>query len=116
MSSSEKKDKGSPLLRGAVLPAAVVAGGLATGSLAGAYAPRYIAKIPRVAEYLRHASEADKAKILKRLKWGTGTLGTAAGGALAAGLNYQIEKEIDKKRKAEKTAMFMACMRHIGEM
>lgn len=112
---STNKEKSSPFLRGAVVPALTVAGGVGTGGIVGAHTAKNIANLPRIKEILDAASPAQKAKYLKRIGFASGALGSSLGMGVAAGSKYFLDRELEKRKNAEKTAMFMHCLQALRE-
>lgn len=111
-----KKERGYPTLKGAVVPAAAVGGGMYLGSLVGGTASRGIVNSKGMKQFLRRASRAEKKKMLSRITTISRGAGGIAGGAVSA-LAYKALQDELKKKDAEKTAMFLACfdeLRRLG--
>lgn len=117
MTRSKKEDTGSPIIKGVLLPAAAVGGGMFLGSLAGGTLARAIQKSKKVQEVVGRMSPAERQKLLYRIRLGTTGIGTAAGAASSALAYRALQEELDKrKRSREKTAMYLACLSEIREL
>ena len=105
-----KQDRGS-ILRGALLPAAAVGTGIFAGSILGANLSKAIVNTAGMKQFLRNATQEEKARFFRRLKLATGAVGGASGAA-TSGISYaMLQQELEKRKKAkerEKTAMYAA--------
>lgn len=112
-------DTGHPILKGALLPAAATAAGMMGGSLMGGTAAKALIDSRGIQQFLRRATPAQKAKLLNRIRIGTTALGGAAGAGVG-GISYKVLegelKKLEQDKSSEKTAMFLVCLEHIGEL
>jgi hypothetical protein len=111
-----KNEKGYPVLKGALVPAAFVGGGIYLGSLMGGSASRAVLNTPGMQQYLQRATPAQKKRLVSRIATASRGFGGVAGGAISA-ISYKILQDELKKKDAEKTAMFLACfdeLRRLG--
>lgn len=111
-----KNEKGYPVLKGALVPAAAVGGGMFLGSMMGGTASRAVLNTPGMKQYLQRATPAQKKRLMSRIGTVSRGVGGATGGAISA-ISYKVLQDELKKKDAEKTAMFLACfdeLRRLG--
>lgn len=110
-------DSYSPVLKGAILPALAVGGGLLAGSFLGGQAGRALVNTPRFRHFLENATPKQKQKLLSMITPVSGAIGAAGGAGSAAVAQALLDKQLRKRReRTEKTAMFLACLRHLEEL
>jgi hypothetical protein len=113
-----KEEKGYPLLRGALAPAAAVGGGMFLGSVMGSTAARAVLRTPGMKQYLQRANPAQRRQLVDRITMATKGIGAVSGGAIS-GISYKILQDELKKRSpgsSEKTAMFLFCLKELREL